>query len=687
MHRPGRKRIDAILGMTLIAAAVVPMRHACGIEPPPSPSRKSPEAQTPASYESPVPIELTSDESVVALGDDIYVNTGADRCSGVQVIPLPLGPSGEGRSVTVIGSAGGASGTDCGLVFSNVWWEGFEFDECVTVTFEFCGSFPHPQPRDVLASRCDEQGTQCNPFITAELVENYICPSGKEGSLRLRFRSLPPGVYYLPLGNPMSLNDQYQMRVTAEACTGDCSGCTGACCEAARRVCRDRVESDDCTAPGLRFSPRQFCESLECRPVGIEYDSDGVALVARVAVSEFSEGSTGANDIWGYVSPLGREYAVIGLTRSTGFVDITVPDEPFVVADIPDADSLWSDVKTFDQYAYNVNEFNGGLQVIDLTQIDAGVVSVATSLTTGTFRTAHNLFINEASEFLYLCGANSPTSGLIAVDLADPAQPVMTGIWTEHYVHDVYVRNFDICPYTARAGPCELAYAFGTNDGLFVIDVTDKTEMTTIGRLLYPTTAVCHQGWMTDDEKYILLNDEGDESRLDIPTTTYVIDVQDPSHPTLATSFTNGLPSIDHNLMIRGDLVFEANYSSGLRVYDISDVLNAHEIAYFDTYPADNRQSFNGAWGVHAHLPSGLILVSDRQGGLFVLRMCPNATLIPGDYDDDGDADLLDFARHQRCFGASGQLGSCERMDTNCDVRIDGRETTAFLSVPTPITP
>lgn len=629
----------------------------------------------------------TEASPIAGAGTETFLDPGADRCNDAVVIPLPVGPVGMPQLVSVVDTIADAGGTDCGGVFSDVWWEAFEIDTCATVTFEFCGSLPGARPRDRVATRCADQGTLCGPFITAEAIEDVLCPSRKESSIRIRFRGLPPGVYYLPLDAFSGLNQHLDMTIRAEACSGDCSGCLGACCNGFRRQCNDAVEPDECTGPYETFRVRSVCADLECKPPGVEFDASGVALVSRVAVADFAGQSSRANDVWGYVSPAGREYGIIGLNNSTGFVDLTDPEHPVIVADIPDDRSTWSDVKTYDQYAYNVNETNGGMQVIDLTQIDLGIVAVSNSLTENSFRRAHNLFINDQSGYLYLCGANSPTTGLIAVDLLNPVQPVMTGIWNGHYVHDVYVRSFDDCPYTARTGPCELAYAFGTNNGLFVIDVTEKTAMTTIGNLLYPHLATCHQGWMTDDERYILLGDESDEFRNDLTTTTYVIDVSDPADPTLVTTFTNGLPAIDHNLMIRGSLAFEANYTTGLRVYDISDVTAAREVAFFDTYPESNSLGFDGAWGIYAGLPSELVLISDIERGLFVLRLCAGATQTPGDYDDDSDADLTDYARLQRCFRNESTLPAreeCQRVDTDCNQRVDGRDVRSFLSVRPP---
>jgi hypothetical protein len=152
-----------------------------------------------------------------------------------------------------------------------------------------------------------------------------------------------------------------------------------------------------------------------------------------------------------------------------------------------------------------------------------------------------------------------------------------------------------------------------------IVDVTNKANPVLLGEIQYPGAVYSHQGWLTEDRQYFLLGDELDEGSLGIPSTTHVIDVSDLSNPTLAGTFTNGLASVTHNGYVKGDLFFQANYSSGLRIFDISDPVNGNEVAWFDTYPANDDVSYNGMWSVYPYLPSGVIIASDRQNGLFLL--------------------------------------------------------------------
>ena len=333
----------------------------------------------------------------------------------------------------------------------------------------------------------------------------------------------------------------------------------------------------------------------------------------------FTSTNVCANDIWGYVSPAGREYAILGLLNGTGFVDITDPANPVIVGSIADSASIWSDMRTLDTYAYNVNESGGGMQVIDLSLIDppSRSVSLVGSFTGSGLQTAHNLTMNVESRHAYLCGSNLGGGRLVAVSLADPTSPQIVGQAIDSgYVHDAEVITYTDGPYAGR----EIAFCYSAGAGLKILDVTNKTNMFTVSTFDYPDLRYCHQGRITPDRRYVILDDELDELQdPDIQvTTTRVVDVSDLSNPTLVRTFTTGLRTIDHNLMVRGDFVFEANYTSGLRVFNIAQISGIFEAGYFDTYPYNNGLSFNGAWGVFADFPSGVVIVSDIQNGLFV---------------------------------------------------------------------
>ena len=79
--------------------------------------------------------------------------------------------------------------------------------------------------------------------------------------------------------------------------------------------------------------------------------------------------------------------------------------------------------------------------------------------------------------------------------------------------------------------------------------------------------------------------------------------------------------TIDHNNYVIDTLLYQANYSSGLRVLSIADPINPKEIAFFDTYPAGDKLDYIGSWGNYPYFKSKTIVVSSIEEGLFVLKL------------------------------------------------------------------
>jgi choice-of-anchor B domain-containing protein len=145
----------------------------------------------------------------------------------------------------------------------------------------------------------------------------------------------------------------------------------------------------------------------------------------------------------------------------------------------------------------------------------------------------------------------------------------------------------------------------------------------TISSTVYPQLGFAHQGWLTEDHRFFLMGDELDERDFIVPTRTHVFDLSDLDAPVYVFAYEAATTSIDHNLYVLGNRVFQANYTSGLRVLEFGDLANEElvEIAFFDTFPASDATDFSGAWSVYPYLPSGTIIVSDRSNGLFILSL------------------------------------------------------------------
>jgi choice-of-anchor B domain-containing protein len=357
------------------------------------------------------------------------------------------------------------------------------------------------------------------------------------------------------------------------------------------------------------------------------------------------------NDIWGWTDPAtGRDYALVGKTSGTSFVDVTDDRAPVYLGDLPSHQpvetifNVWRDIKVYKNHAYIGSEEPAhGLQVFDLTQLRGktapqqwsetahysfqvgGVAEVAsidpTRLVTGD--NSHNIAINEESGFLYAVGTSTcGGGGPHVVNIQDPARPQFAGCVSEDgYTHDTQCVNYregDPDPDFAGREIC-----FNANeDTLTIVDVTDKQNPVQLARMPYDTAAYTHQGWLTEDRTRFLLDDELDEQEGGEPRTkTYVIDVENLRNPALVNAHAGESESIDHNQYVKGDRTFQSNYRSGLRVLDVSQAGagTLDEVGFFDVYPADDEPEFNGTWSNYPYFADGKVIVSGIEQGLFVV--------------------------------------------------------------------
>ncbi len=351
-----------------------------------------------------------------------------------------------------------------------------------------------------------------------------------------------------------------------------------------------------------------------------QFQSDNVTLMSWLPLTDFGLQVNSGNSCWGYVSPGGREYAIIGLSHGTGFVEITDAGDARIVALIPGPTSLWRDMKVYQDYCYSVSEGGNGIQVINLSQIDSGNVTLVREVTSGGTTATHTVAIDTTSGFLYRCGGGS--NGLRIYSLANPANPALVGTWSTRYVHECQAVTYTSGPFAGK----QIVFAcsgFGGGSietGLEVLDVTNKSNIRTLSRVFWPNAGYSHQVWLSDDRAFAYLNDEFDEQG-GLPTTTYIFDATNLNSVQLLGSFNNGNPAIGHNLYVRGNYIYEANYRSGLHVFDRSNPAAPVSVGYFDTFPQDDAPQFNGAWCTYPFFPSNTVIVSDIERGLFVLRV------------------------------------------------------------------
>jgi choice-of-anchor B domain-containing protein len=389
--------------------------------------------------------------------------------------------------------------------------------------------------------------------------------------------------------------------------------------------------------PGFRSGRPTVLREGQAAIAAPEFAASGVELLSWLPLGELAGGSSG-NSCYGYTSPSGRSYALMGLRGGTSVVEVTDPGDPQIVAFVPGPVSLWRDVRTYQNYMYTVSEGGQGIQVISLAQVDAGSVTLVGTVQTGGSTSTHTLCIDQTSGFLYRSGGEQ--NGLRIYSLANPANPALVATWNDRYVHEVSV--FTYPAGTAYAGK-QIAICCGgfnsgwTNTGVSILDVTNKSNIQVLKHFSYPGAAYCHQAWPSTDYKTLYINDELDENGSNF-TSTKVIDITNLSNPVVKTPFQNQSTAIGHNLYVKSNRIYEANYRSGLRVFDNTNPLQPTEVAWFDTWPEDDEAHFNGLWNVYPYFPSGIVIGSDIDRGLFVWWV--GAPLIDFDYPGGAPAVL-----------------------------------------------
>jgi len=305
-------------------------------------------------------------------------------------------------------------------------------------------------------------------------------------------------------------------------------------------------------------------------------------------------GVTAGSGCWGYTSPSGRRLALMGTSAGLSVVDVTNPASARVTGAIAGGSSAWREIRTYGQLAYVTTEAQTGLDIVDLRDPDR-----PTKLRTwsDTFASAHSLWIDEQRGLLY---AHGTQSGMHVLDLrADPANPREVGVFTDFYVHDSYGRGNRL-------------YAAAIRNGfLATLDVTRPDAIREISRFTTGGTFT-HNAWLTRDGRHLFTTDE----RAGAPLEGWDL-LQSP--PAKVSQYIAAPGTIPHNVIVDGDRLLVSHYTEGVRLLDVRDPTRPAEMGFYDTYGGSST-GFNGAWGAYIFPGSNLIVVSDINGGLFVVE-------------------------------------------------------------------
>jgi choice-of-anchor B domain-containing protein len=347
------------------------------------------------------------------------------------------------------------------------------------------------------------------------------------------------------------------------------------------------------------------------------------------------------NDVWGWKSPVsGKEYAILGCADVTSFIDVTYPVNPIFLGTLAthSVSSLWRDVESLGNWLYVVSEASGhGMQIFDLNQLDGvtnpPVLFSETAHYPG-FSNCHTVNVDPVSGFVYAYGTNTVGGGEHIVDVSDPLNPTYAGGYENSgYTHDGFAWTYD-GPDADHQGQ-EIVIACNgrsgsDNDILVFVNVTDKTDCVLIGEYDYngeATIGYFHQGWVTKNKRYFLMNDELDEMALGndqqpYGTRTHIFNITDLDNVTYEGFYEGSSPAIDHNLYALDQFIYESNYRSGVRVLDAIRVAESqlNEVAFFDLYPENDNAQFSGTWSNYPYLPSGIVLATSMYDGMFIVK-------------------------------------------------------------------
>lgn len=334
-------------------------------------------------------------------------------------------------------------------------------------------------------------------------------------------------------------------------------------------------------------------------------------------LSNLSIGNNEYANIWGYAQN-GSEYALLGCTGSASLndacaiIDVTNPTTPTTLFRIPGPVSTWREIRTYQHYAYITTEAAGtnfGVTIVDLQYLPDSIKTKQWS-GNGAFGNVHALHIDDGHMYLY--GSQNPLSlgGALIVSLADPWNPTIVGAYNQRYIHDGTVSNNKI-------------YAGEIYNGTFtIVDVSNKSTPVVLNSQNTPNEFT-HNTWLSTDSKILYTTDEVADAYVasyNIENTGNIIELD-------RYKRANSNRAIPHNTYVfnspiitgnNSDYLHTSYYTEGVTIVDATKPDNLVEVAHYDTNPLVGS-SFSGVWGVYPYLPSGNVLVSDMQLGLFVL--------------------------------------------------------------------
>jgi uncharacterized protein (TIGR03437 family) len=312
-------------------------------------------------------------------------------------------------------------------------------------------------------------------------------------------------------------------------------------------------------------------------------------------------------DVWGE-----GNYAYLGSFGGTGvmIIDISNLSAPALVGHYdPPTGGRFQDVVVIGGIGYFSSESDGGVHIVDVRDpANPRFLSQVTPAQNG-YPRVHELFV--ADGVLY--EADSRTPRVKAFDVRNPAAPVFVRdiLTTDpRFIHNITMINGRL--YTSGWG--------------------GKTDIYDVRRILTEPPVLLgavdsgsnsHSSWVSNDGRLLA------SARETVDGDVRLFDISDPANPKLLATITAASLGIEgytaHNPYIVGHLLFVSWYQAGTQVIDISDPMKPVLVGSYDTF-ADPVNGFDGNWGVYPFLGLDRVLLSDMDGGLFIVDFSAAAT-------------------------------------------------------------
>ena len=384
------------------------------------------------------------------------------------------------------------------------------------------------------------------------------------------------------------------------------------------------------------------------------YPCKNVDLMSHVPLAAM--GCGGGNSLWGWTDPLdGREYALMGCDNGISFVDISVPDAAVYLGRLPthehvdagaarrrgvfapkhEGNSLWRDVRVYANHAFVVSEpADHGMQVFDLTQLRDFVAAARPSPRPRTTRASAppTRWRSTRTPASSTRPARTPArAACTSSTRRTRVNPTFAGcVADDGYTHETQCVTYH-GPDADYAGR-ELCFSSNA-DTLTIVDVTDKATpgralahrlrgrgvhapgLAHRGPGLFPHERRARRGRPRPQQPHLRLGRAPTSTRRSCSATTSAR-----RRPSTTTSTSAAATPSSRTTA-------PACASSTSPAWPPASLA---EVAYFDIYPADDDPEFNGNWNNYPFFPSGNVILSGIEQGLFVVRpnLSPNPTTL-----------------------------------------------------------